>query len=38
MPDEWEKFTQAGINDYIAKPITLTSLNEVIGKWTSRSA
>jgi signal transduction histidine kinase/ActR/RegA family two-component response regulator len=34
MPDEWEKFEQAGINDYIAKPITLAALKEVIGKWT----
>jgi signal transduction histidine kinase/ActR/RegA family two-component response regulator len=34
MPDEWEKFALAGINDYIAKPITLAALKEVIGKWT----
>jgi signal transduction histidine kinase/ActR/RegA family two-component response regulator len=35
LPDEWSKFEQAGINDYIAKPITLAALKEVIGKWTT---
>ena len=36
IPEQWEKFAQAGINDYIAKPITLSSLKAVIGKWTEQ--
>ena len=36
MPGDEEKFRQAGMSDYIAKPITLASLQTIMQKWASK--
>lgn len=34
---EWRQYREAGINDYVIKPIHMPSLIHLIGKWTRSS-
>jgi signal transduction histidine kinase len=34
LSGEWQQYQQAGIDDYIIKPISMPSLVNLIGKWT----